>query len=207
MGRTNIYSSTRKVWVTPFDGCLIEYGFPTKIDTVESSELGHKDLTTAVIPIFGISSPKPAEYRKVAAGYSITSFKDAAMNLANTPWKKAKKGGFRKIATSTAPTPGMGRRPVKCTLSVTLAIDYAWMMDARLYDNIAQFRSALGIDDIIGTDAELKNLIWGCDKNQQPPKAHYTDPLSGNTYSTFYSPTINNLPAGWMSSGLKDQGE
>lgn len=204
MGRTDIRGDRTKKWVTPFNQCIVRYGFSTNLDTAESGELGHQALPTTIpqgpqdFVYFGLQSPKPSRYSKKQTAYSVSSFLHAGTQIDLTKWKKVKQGGYKRVAARTNAA-GFGRKPVYVPYGT---IGYAWQMDTRTYELIAQWRAALGIADVENSASALKKLIWGANKAFKPPVAHYFDSALNTSYNVFVNPELTSLPQGWSFGGM-----
>lgn len=191
---TNVYANRRKVFVTPFAGQLIKYGFGTNIDVGDSSALGHGTVDAAAgVVVFGCESPKPAKAKKVstttAAAGSVTSFIDAS-KFAAMP------AGWIIAARPRARAAVSGGK-TKAVFVAFSGYKYAWLMPTRLYTNIGTNRAGLGITDCVVDD--YREYIWGSN-NFKPPRAAKTiDGGTGgaDTYSTYYDPD-QTLPTGWV---------
>lgn len=195
MGKTTIYGDGRRVTVKALASSTWEYGFITKIDASEGTELGQTDLgsSTPLTPVFwGVNSPKPAKYKKVATTYSVTSFGSAGSTIPNT-WKKIRKAKYRSGGGSS----GTGKK-------VYVEFNgqkYAWNMNATVYEAIGADRAGLGITDCQSTQAASRDYIWGTNgAGSKPPRASKYNSSSSSTVSSFYDAS-KPLPTGWVANG------
>jgi hypothetical protein len=183
MGR---YDDRRKVWVIPFNGSPIKYGFLTNIDTAQSQQLGHGNVTGQALQglVMGANSPKPARASRRFATGTVTSFINAG-NVANAltqGWKLTKKAQVRR-GSNTAKSQ---------TCVVTLrGVSYAWQMPKETAQKIGSL-AALGIRLATPNDVDL---VFGASE-PKPPRA--TQTIGDDTISTFYDPSTQ-LPAGWAA--------
>lgn len=184
MGR---YDEKRKVYVTPYQGSNLNYGFATNIDAAQSSQLGHTDLTGANPAgyIFGANSPKPARASRRFASGVVSSFIDVGSIVAARAagWSVGK--GKRRGASSTAKT--------KTVFVTILGFKYAWQLPAETEASIGGL-AALGIQ--VATNADT-DLVFGAN-SPKPDRAQKTvvNGSDVNVISTFFDPSIT-LPTGW----------
>lgn len=193
---TNVYGSRTKVFVTPFVGQTIKYGFATNIDAGDRTALGQVEVdANAGVVVFGCESPKPAKAKKVstatAAAGSVTSFIDAE-KLAAMP------AGWIVTRRATARAAASGGR-TKAVFVAFSGYKYAWLMPTRLYTNIGTNRTGLGIIDCAAND--YREYIWGSNNFKPPRAAKTVDGGAGgiDTYSTYYDPD-QTLPTGWVQA-------
>lgn len=184
MGR---YDEKRKVYVTPYQGSNLKYGFATNIDAAQSTQLGQTTLTGANPAgfIFGANSPKPARASRRFATGIVSSFIDVGsiVTARAAGWSVGK--GKRRGASNSARSK---------TVYVTIGgIKYAWQLPADTEASIGGL-AALGIQ--VATNANT-DLVFGA-TTPKPDRAQKTVVSGANTniISTFFDPSIT-LPAGW----------
>lgn len=174
----------------------INYGFSTRIEATESTELGQIDLASAAPTgalVFGANRPKPnrATKKNGSAGGTGTTGKgattssfvaDGAMNTARAAgWKisyTGKGAGPRKSANKTA------------VFVEVAGIKYAWMIP----DRLLTYGSQVGFAPVQGTD----EVIFGA---RAPKPAVFSKILGSSggvttTVSTFGDPTTA-AASGW----------
>ncbi|WNZ24847.1 hypothetical protein HJG54_19670 [Leptolyngbya sp. NK1-12] len=191
----NVYESRREVWVTPFTGAGIKYGFLTNVSTAVGTACGHTAVDRANPPVglvFGANAPKPGRASKRRADGIDSTFYD--ISKVST----LRSGGY----SLTAPTIRRGRATVasKAVYVDLNGVKYAWRMPLVTYNKIADDRAVLGIED---ADQNDRDLVWGA-RFPKPPKAAKTiiTGSSVDVISTFVDPaSIDNLPAGWSTAG------
>lgn len=182
----------RIVYVTPFQGSTIKYGFGTNIDEAQGTALGHTALTANAPTgyVFGANSPKPARASKRYATGTVSSFVDAE----KIP---AARAADWKIGTAYLRRGGDSGRSK--TVYVTIqGIKYAWQIPDDTASRIGTLEN-LGIR--VATGAET-DLVFGA-TTPKPPRAKKAIGGEGENQtilSTFYDPS-NALPAGWTASG------
>lgn len=191
MGR---YNSRDLVWVTPFTGSDIKYGFRTNVDDAVRSILGHVPVEGAfpVGLVIGANSPKPPRAsRRRAAGYQ-SSFCSASAVVA------ARENGF-------SVRPGRSRSGRVSRLSATVYVTVegnklAWNMPIALYSRILD-------DDLAGLGIRLAtpaddDLIFGVSYPRRPRATRIEQGTDGqDVISTFVDPSnLNNLPDGWAAA-------
>jgi len=187
----NVYDSRRAVYVTPFSGSTVNYGFLTNVLTSIGTACGHTayDPATPVAGIvFGANAPKPGRASKQrAAGGTDSTFYDIsrASALRADGYSLSRPSIRRGTSNSTS-------KAVYVTLGT---IKYAWRMPVTQYNRLGADLALLGIQDATSAD---NDLVWG--SNTKPPKVSKRD--GTDTLSTFVDPQrVDNLPAGWSSAG------
>ncbi|MEO0537676.1 MAG: hypothetical protein AAF215_27915 [Cyanobacteria bacterium P01_A01_bin.123] len=183
-----VYDSRRLVSVVPFNGALFNYGFKTNIDTAQSAQLGHNEITgdTPAGTVIGANSPKPARASRRFASGTVSSFIDvAAIPTARTQgWRvgkaKIRRGGSTQFSIS-----------VYVTL---LGVKYAWNIPLRNWQAYQADLTQMGVRAATSDDSDL---IWGA-SSPKPPRAYQTIVLGDetNTISTFVDPN-SQLADGW----------
>lgn len=189
---SNKYETREAVYVTPFTGSTIKYGFLTNTKEAEQTALGQTTIDfTAALPTglcFGANAPKPGRASKVTATQSVSSYYSIAKagTLKADGWRLSRP--FIRRGGITSKTVG-----VYVTLN---GIKYAWMMPTETYNKIESDLAGLGIEL---ADANDKDLVWGA-SSPKPPKGSKV--VDTNIISTFVDPTkANSLPTGWSLSG------
>ncbi|MFE4108566.1 hypothetical protein [Almyronema epifaneia] len=185
------YGKRRLVWVIPFNGSPVRYGFLTNIDQAQGTQLGQTAIGGTVPQgyVFGANSPKPARASKAFASGTVSSFVNAG-NIAS-----ARQQGWR---VGKARLRRGGSRKKSSVVYVTLGgVNYAWTMPNDTKTKIGGDLAALGIKTTTGQET---NLVFGA-SNPTPPKAYKTvgTGSSINLISTFYDPQ-RSLPAGWQAA-------
>lgn len=192
---TNVYGTRGKKFVVPFTGSTVNYGFATNIDSTDSTEAGHQDVSAATgIVIFGANSPKPARGKKLATStvpHAVTTFIDAdKVATPSSGWIVIARAKFRGIGS------GSFSKAVYVTFN---GYKYAWNMAKRLYDKIGSTDlTAMGIQDC--DPKNYKDYLWGSNSLKPPRASNTTASTSGvDVLSTFYDPD-KTLPSGWSAS-------
>lgn len=191
----NVYESRREVFVTPFTGAAIKYGFLTNVATAVGTACGHTAVNRASLPtglVFGANAPKPGRASKRRADGIDSTFYDI--------------GSVSTLRTAgyalTSPTIRRGR-PSVATKAVYVDLEgvkYAWRMPLTTYNKIGADKSVLGIEDATQND---RDLVWGA-RYPKPPRAAKTI-ISGSSVDvvgSYVDPAaIDSLPEGWTASG------
>lgn len=187
----NVYDTRRRVYVTPFAGSTVRYGFATNCLQSVSADCGHTPVDPGNIPtglVFGANAPKPGRASKKEITGTNGSFYDAG-NAATL-----------RAAGYTLSLPFIRRAGASensRTVYVTInGFNYAWRMPSTTYTRIGGDRAALGIQDATQND---RNLVFGA-RTPKPPKVSAA--IGSDIISTFGDPSIvDNLPDGWAISG------
>jgi len=198
MPSINQYDSKRAVYVTPYTGATILYGFKTNCKATTSTACGHTDVDFAAIPaglVFGANAPKPGRASKKDTAEHESSFYDPSVRAA-------------LIADGWSLSRGFSRRPTITELSVTVSVStnsdgtttgpikYAWNMPITKYNAIEAELTALGIDLPAAGD---RDLVFGASAPNVP---RAEKEVAGRKYSTFVAPAkLDSLPAGWSPAG------
>lgn len=188
MASQNVYDTKIPVWVTPFTGSTIKYGFLTNVLASVRTDCGHNVVgdSTPTGLVYGANAPKPGRASKRTATGNVGSF-----------YSIGQMASLRADGYSvTRPTIRRGSEGANSTaVYVTMnGIKYAWRMPSRLLTRITADASGLGIEIATSND---RDLVWG--STPKPPKAYRTSGL--DTLSTYVDPSrIDNLPAGWSTS-------
>jgi hypothetical protein len=190
----NVYGTRTLVWVTPFTGSTIKYGFYTNADSSTQTALGHNVILAAKPTglVLGANAPKPAKATRQRASGSDSSFCDVgAFTSAKAAGWKIRPGRIR-----------IGSSSVKSKLVYVLheGNKIAWKMPQTLYSRItAGDRTALGILDGVAAD---KDYCYGVRYPSLPRVGQQTFPTvgAGSRLTTFCDPSkLNNLPTGWVT--------
>lgn len=185
------YGARTEVYVVPYSGSTLKYGFLTSVKATTGTELGHTPVDRAALPVglaFGVNAPKPGKATKLTPTGSESSFYDIskAGSLKADGWSTS----FPIIRRGK-----VGRKSV-CVYVTLGSIKYAWMQNRETHAKIAADLAALGIE--LGTSDD-RDLVFG---------ARFPVPLRGyklnadNTIvSTFIDPSkADSLPPGWATS-------
>lgn len=192
---SNVYDSKREVYVTPFTGATLKYGFLTSVATAVGTACGHTAVDRANLPtglVFGANAPKPGRASKRRVDGVDSTFYDID-----------KKATLRAAGYSMTNATIRRGRPSVATKAVYVDLEgvkYAWRMPLTTYTKIGADRAVLGIEDASQND---KDLVWGA-RYPKPPKAAKTiiAGSSVDTISSFVDPAaIDSLPEGWTASG------
>jgi hypothetical protein len=197
------YGKRTKVWVTPYTGSPIKYGFSSGVSDSVKATLGQNVISSGsdiVGLFFGLNSPKPAratgidvETQGTDGTKSASSFVDVgSIAQAKAAGFTIGQGLFRQGGKTLAAS-------AKC-VKLNGNIVYAWMLPnstaARLGANLA----ALGIRDIGSTD----HPVWGASKEYKPQRVFFQD--AQGKVSTFIDSDIDvaQLPDGFSTAGRRD---
>jgi hypothetical protein len=189
------YGKRTLVWVIPFTGSTLKYGFKTNADGAAQTVLGHTvvDLAAAMPTglVIGANAPKPPRAVRKRTTGSESSY-CAAGNIDD-----AKAAGW-------SVSPGRVRRGSSSTLSKTVYVLHegnklAWKMPLWAYNRISTDFAGLGIVD---ATAAAKDLVFGVSYPVLPRVKKMI--LNGTTFSsssTFCDPSkLDALPAGWATT-------
>lgn len=189
------YGARTEVYVTPFAGSQIKYGFLTNVKEASQTALGHVKVNRSQLPeglVFGANAPKPGRASKFTATGNESSFYDIKQAEA------LRAAGWR-MSFPTIRRGKVGRRSV-CVYVTLGSINYAWMLNNETKASIGKDLDALGIK--LGK-ADDRDLVWGA-RFPKPPKGYKTG-ADNRTISTFIDPSkVDNPPAGWSSSGREE---
>lgn len=181
------------VYVTPYTGATIKYGFKTNVRGAERVALGH---TVAVGNeaqlVIGANSPKPGR----ASKGGTNSYYDVAQRNALKAAKWVLTPGKRRRALTTART-----KPVYVTID---GVKYAWNQPTQTHTAIAGEAAALGVVD---ATRAMDDLVFGA-SFPKPPRARKLITVGEGanqreeSYSTFIDPdAADSVPAGWAVLG------
>lgn len=194
----NKYNSRDEVYVTPFTGAGIKYGFLTNVEVSRRPVLGQQAVDRAALPpalVFGANAPKPGRAtRKFADGIS-SSFYDIAQvaALRGAGWSLKKPSRRRARTTSLA----------QARFVTIGGIKYAWMCPNSTITRLGGDAAALGLQ--IPTQAD-GDLVWGASYPKPPRAARVIESGSEvDRVSTFVDPSrADSLPAGWEIVGREE---
>jgi hypothetical protein len=184
----NVYDAKISVWVTPYTGATMKYGFLTNVLASVRTDCGHNIVgdTTPTALVYGANAPKPGRASKRTATanqgsyYSIGQVSTLRADGYSLTRPTIRRGGAG--ASSTA---------VYVTMN---GIKYAWRIPTRLLNRISADASGLGIQIATSSD---RDLVWG--SKPRPPRAYRTSGL--DILSTYVDPSrIDSLPEGWSTS-------
>jgi hypothetical protein len=189
---TNIYGPRELVWVKPFTGATVKYGFLTNVDEAVNVILGHTAVTAAypVGLVIGANAPKPPRAKKRFTTGVESSYCDAAAAaLARADGWKISAGKIR-LGSSGAKS--------KTVYVVHETNKIAWKMPSYLYTKLtAADLTGLGIKTAVAAD---KDLIFGV-RYPQLPRVTKFDAAADSSYSTFCDPAkLESLPTGWVTA-------
>lgn len=185
------YGQRTLVWVVPFTGSTIKYGFQTNADATTQSALGHTAIAGAypVGLVIGANAPKPPRATRTRITGSDSSYCSAgSVTTARAAGWRVSAGKVRNGASSSRSK----------TVYVTAdGNKIAWKMPLVTYNNIGSDRTALGILDASSSDLDL---VFGVSYPKLPRVGIFqaSGTEGGNKISTFCDPeALDNLPAGW----------
>ncbi len=198
----HVYEGRRRVYVSPYTGCPILYGFKTNVPAAIGTSCGHTAVPANAPAnlVFGANSPKPGRAKTSAAGGgSRSSFYDKgvyATLAADGDWTltfpRRRRGGGNSL-NSVAVWVRVGPDGDAATM-----IKYAWNIPSLLLTKIgAANAAAMGIREVTDND----DVVWGADF-PKPPKAKTVEiGVDGaDTLSTWVE-TGATLPDGWSLVG------
>jgi hypothetical protein len=189
----SIYGDRDLVYVNPFTGSTIKYGFMTNADVGTRTALGHTAVP-ATYPtglVIGANAPKPPRGKRMTAAGIESSFCDpGSIGTARAAGWKISAGKLRNGASSSK--------------SKTVYVTHegnklAWRMPNFLHTNISGDLAGLGILAAASTDLDL---VFGVRYPKLPRVAKINIPTSGSAsrYTTYCDPSkLDNLPAGWTT--------
>lgn len=191
----NRYDSKDEVYVNPFQGSGINYGFLTNVNTERRGVLGHTAVDRANLPpaiVFGANAPKPGRAsRKFADGYAASFYDIGQLSALRTAGWSLTRPFIRRARTSD----------LASTRYVTLGgVKYAWMLNNTTAAKLGGDAAGLGIQVPTQND---RDLVWGA-SYPKPPRAVKTVDTgsSSDNVSTFADPSrSDNLPQGWRIQG------
>lgn len=185
----SIYGAKQLVWVTPFTGSTIKYGFMTNADTGTRTALAHVEVTGAYPTglVIGANAPKPPRAKKLTATGTESSFCDAeGVAAARAAGWRISRGKIRIGAS------GSKSKTVYVTHEGN---KLAWKMPNFLHANITGDLVGLGI--ALATSAD-KDLVFGARFPVLPRVGKIS--ATFNKYTTFCDPSkLDSLPTGWSS--------
>jgi hypothetical protein len=188
----NVYDSRREVFVTPYTGAILKYGFLTNVTQPVGVSCGHTAVDSANPPeglAFGVNAPKPGRASKKRVSGVDSSFYDPSVRgvLRSQGWSltapKTRAGSSSSASHAVYVTLGAG-------------IKYAWRMPSHTYNKIGGERSGLGIID---ATSAMNDLVWGALK-PRPPRAnkYIASDSNSDSITTFCDPSVaDSPPSGW----------
>jgi len=188
------YASRELVWVNPFAGSTIKYGFLTNADAGVKGALGHVEVTGAYPDglVIGANAPKPPRASRLRATGTESSYCDAdAVATARAAGWRVSPGKVR-IGSSK-------KKSKTVYVTYTGGIKYAWNMPNDTYAKIGADLAALGIQ--LATSAD-EDLVFGA---RYPRVPRVIKPIFGtdtvDNVSTFCDPQkLDSLPEGWSTA-------
>lgn len=185
------YGARTLVWVVPYTGSTVKYGFQTNADAATQTALGHTAVP-ADYPaglVIGANAPKPPRAtRKRTTGTDSSYCSAGAVTTARAAGWRVSPGKVRNGSSSAR------------SKAVYVTVDgnkIAWKMPLTTYNAIGADRTALGILDATAT---MLDLVFGVRYPKLPRVGIFQAGGSdgGNQISTFCDPqSLDDLPAGW----------
>lgn len=181
---------TRPVYVDPYPGAPIKYGFKTNVESSFGTLCGHSPIG-GVDPtglVFGANAPKPgrASKRRDTGEIDSTFYSWSVITSIRSTPGVSYTSPRRRISNRQ----GSRSRPVAVSIA---GIKYAWNMPLTTYNALQASFAALGIENVTSSETDY---VWGASK-PKPPVASL-QVAGGRFRTTFISPTrVNNLPEGW----------
>lgn len=191
----NRYNSRDEVYVNPFQGSGINYGFLTNVNQERRGVLGHTAVDRAALPpaiVFGANAPKPGRAsRKFADGHASSFYDIAQVSALRTAGWSLTKPFIRRTRASD----------LASTRYVTIqGVKYAWQLNETTATRIGGDAAALGLQVPTQND---RDLVFGA-SYPKPPRAVRVSDTGGSqdTVSTYVDPSrTDSLPAGWRIQG------
>jgi hypothetical protein len=185
----------------------VNYAFYTNVPSSAKTALGQVAIATPASPPLGTvlasNFPKPRRASKRDALRYTSSFCSAALlvQLKVAGWKITKP----RVTKPPLHIPALRPKSFIQTVYVTFrGIKYAWQLPKVTITNVTQATlDSLGVK--LATPGDFDELCFGGNA-PKPPKASVTigegdgATLTSKTLSTFYDPSIANLPEGWTES-------
>lgn len=181
------------VWVTPFTGATMKYGFRTNAIGATRAALGHTVVAGTVANlVIGANSPKPGRASKGGDNSFYDISKVAAL--------KADKW----VLTPPKRLPAQNTSKTNSVYVLIDGIKYGWRQPKATYTAIAAEAAGLGVVDAARGDLDV---VFGA-SFPKPPRARKLITIGAGaeareeSYSTFIDPdAVDNLPAGWTVIG------
>jgi len=182
----------------------VNYAFSTNIPTGTRTELGQVAIATPANPplgtVFASSFPKPRRANKRTALRFTSSFCSAALitQLKIAGWRVLKP----RVTKPPLHIPELRPKSFIRTAYVSFrGIKYAWQLPKVTITNVTEaVLGQLGVK--FATPGDFDELCFGANA-PKPPKAGVTigegegANAKSKDLSTFYDPSISNLPEGW----------
>lgn len=189
-----VYGKKELVWVKPYDGAVMKYGFRTSVDDDTKVTLGQALVLSGTYPsgfVLGANMPKPPRASKLnSSGATETSWcsSDSITGARAAGWTVSP-GRFIPGGSST--------KRAKVVYVTIGGIKYAWRMPLRSYQKIGAFRNLLNIKDALDSDDDL---VFGASYPKVPRVAYALNSPVGSKVSTYCDPEVlDNLPDGWTT--------
>ena len=187
------------VFVKPFNGATVSYGFNTNADAADRAVLGHiAQENLSGVGVFGANRPKPARMTKQKLGASASSshFVDwqSIASAKAADWKISKQAKAGPVVKTSIYSVLVGAK-------VNSSVDVCWSMSRRQFERIAANRTALGIREV--TQATANKAVIGASKwygIQEPKGAASRDALGLISVKYVEQSRLDNLPAGWVAA-------
>jgi hypothetical protein len=185
----------------------VNYAFFTNIPTGSRTALGQVAITTPENPplgtVFASSFPKPRRASQRNALRFTSSFCSAALitQLKIAGWRISKP----RVTKPPLHTETLRPKSFIQTVYVTIrGIKYAWQLPKVTKTNVTEgVLAQLGVK--FATPGDFDELCFGANA-PKPPKAGVTigsgegADTTSKDLSTFYDPSISNLPEGWTET-------
>src|SRR4028119_2470827 len=185
----------------------VNYAFYTNVPQAAKTALGQVPITTPANPPLGTvlasNFPKPRRASRREALRFTSSFCSAALltQLKIAGWRITKP----RVTKPPLHTPTLRPNSFIQTAYVTVrGIKYAWQLPKVTITNVTEaVLTTLGVK--LATPGDFDELCFGANA-PKPPKASVTigegdgATATSKTLSTFYDPSIANLPTGWTES-------
>ncbi|MBD2465779.1 hypothetical protein H6G89_32845 [Oscillatoria sp. FACHB-1407] len=191
----NRYDSRDEVYVNPFQGSGINYGFLTNVNSERRGVLGHTAVDRSALPpaiVFGANAPKPGRAsRKFADGHAASFYDIAQVAALRSAGWSLTRPFIRRARTSD----------LASTRFVTVGgIKYAWQLNNTTATRIGGDLAGLGVQTPTQND---RDLVFGASYPKPPRAVRITDTGSSqDSVSTFADPSrADSLPAGWRIQG------
>jgi len=191
-----VYDEKNVVFVTPFNGALVKYAWPTNIPTGDGAVLGHAAISTlSGIAVAGSSRPKPARMSKTTLSGSTSSFVDFAsfVSAKTAGWKQSR--GYK-----AGPAPRSSAKSVRVFAEVASGLNVAWDMRLEQRGKIgAAPLTQMGIETL--TEAKGVTAVTGANRVYGATIYGAVNPGIDDTLSVGYIDiaSVDNLPVGWSA--------
>lgn len=185
------------VFVKPFNGATVSYGFNTQADADDRSILGHiPKASLQGIGVFGANRPKPARMTKEKTTSSASHFADwQSIDSAEAAgWKMSKKA-------KAGPVVKTSNRSILVGAEVSGNVDVCWTMTRRQFQRLASVRTALGIRAI--TQSKANKGVFGASRwygVEEPKGAASRDALGLISVKYVDQSKLDSLPEGWVTA-------